>query len=230
MDNPNITMEEYIRLEEEKSKKREKVFKWETARYGKIWENWSPRMDTAYYGKTNTALVLIRHMALPPRDQRHQYLRGLPDLIAEGLSTRMLMEHRDAQGQMLDLDTPRALQFHLGRVRRRMSWKEFILALGLHSAEEMQTAGGVAEEALVAPGDGDKDEEMPQAGQREVLDSMAHDFSRFTTWTVTSLARLMDRAGVPYTRYLESPVEYQRRLRQRTDGASTFTAPQQPDP
>ncbi|GKC79296.1 hypothetical protein Tco_1130070, partial [Tanacetum coccineum] len=72
-------------------------------------------------------------MALPPRDQRHQYLRyeglqctdanitdfemmlariyrrevhrvqvfdfgGLPDLMAEGLSTRMLMEHRDAQG------------------------------------------------------------------------------------------------------------------------------------
>ncbi|GKF72251.1 hypothetical protein Tco_0208365, partial [Tanacetum coccineum] len=51
----------------------------------------------------------------------------------------------------------------------------------------------------------------------------------FTTWTVTSLARLMERAGVPYTRYLESPVEYQRCLRQRTDGASTFTAPQQPD-
>ncbi|GKC36616.1 hypothetical protein Tco_1049000 [Tanacetum coccineum] len=25
--------------------------------------------------------------------------RGLPDLIAEGLSTRMLIEHRDAQGQ-----------------------------------------------------------------------------------------------------------------------------------
>ncbi|GJX95621.1 hypothetical protein Tco_0351419 [Tanacetum coccineum] len=76
-------------------------------------------------------------MALPPRDQRHQYLRyeglqyfdadiadfetrlariymreihrvqvfdfgGLPDLMAKGLSTRMLMEHRDAQGQSLE--------------------------------------------------------------------------------------------------------------------------------
>ncbi|GKD02236.1 hypothetical protein Tco_1177210 [Tanacetum coccineum] len=38
-------------------------------------------------------------MALPPRDQRHSYLRGLTDLMAEGLSGRMLMEHRDAQGQ-----------------------------------------------------------------------------------------------------------------------------------
>nr|GEW60180.1 hypothetical protein [Tanacetum cinerariifolium] len=73
-------------------------------------------------------------MALPPRDQRHQYLifeglkyidaditdfetrlgkiykkevhrvqvfdfGGLTDLMAEGLSGKMLMEHRDAQGQ-----------------------------------------------------------------------------------------------------------------------------------
>ncbi|GJZ83476.1 hypothetical protein Tco_0648649 [Tanacetum coccineum] len=50
--------------------------------------------------------LLEINMALPPRDQRHQYLRvqvfdfrGLPDLMAEGLSARMLMEHRDAQGE-----------------------------------------------------------------------------------------------------------------------------------
>ncbi|GKF57823.1 hypothetical protein Tco_0171360, partial [Tanacetum coccineum] len=37
MDDPNITMEEYIRLEEEKAQKCGKVFNWETAKYGKIW-------------------------------------------------------------------------------------------------------------------------------------------------------------------------------------------------
>ncbi|GKE64937.1 hypothetical protein Tco_1519098 [Tanacetum coccineum] len=37
MDDPNITMKEYIRLEEEKARKREKVFNWETAKYGIIW-------------------------------------------------------------------------------------------------------------------------------------------------------------------------------------------------
>ncbi|GKB85825.1 hypothetical protein Tco_0958097 [Tanacetum coccineum] len=37
MDNPNITMEEYIRLEEEKARKHGKVYDWETAKYGKIW-------------------------------------------------------------------------------------------------------------------------------------------------------------------------------------------------
>ncbi|GJY45833.1 hypothetical protein Tco_0434896 [Tanacetum coccineum] len=36
MDGPNITMEEYIRLEEEKARRRSKVYNWETATYGKI--------------------------------------------------------------------------------------------------------------------------------------------------------------------------------------------------
>ncbi|GJV86494.1 hypothetical protein Tco_1530432 [Tanacetum coccineum] len=36
MDNPNITMEEYIRLEEEKARRRGKVYNWETATYGEL--------------------------------------------------------------------------------------------------------------------------------------------------------------------------------------------------
>ncbi|GJZ31285.1 hypothetical protein Tco_0576332 [Tanacetum coccineum] len=39
MDDPNITMEEYIRLEEEKARRRGKVYNSETATYGKIWDN-----------------------------------------------------------------------------------------------------------------------------------------------------------------------------------------------
>ncbi|GJQ98019.1 hypothetical protein Tco_0009158 [Tanacetum coccineum] len=112
-----------------------------------------------YYKDGDCALMLrrpraIRHMALPPSDQRYQYLRvqvfdfgGLPDLIAEGLSAKMLMEHRDAQGKSVfgeavtNLDTTRALQFQLGGARRRISWREFILALGLYTSKEMQTVG-----------------------------------------------------------------------------------------
>ncbi|GJX89589.1 hypothetical protein Tco_0341603 [Tanacetum coccineum] len=37
MDDPNIIMEEYIRLEEETDRKRGKVYNWETVMYGKIW-------------------------------------------------------------------------------------------------------------------------------------------------------------------------------------------------
>ncbi|GJS24512.1 hypothetical protein Tco_0453144 [Tanacetum coccineum] len=39
MDDPNITIEEYIRLEEEKARRRGKVYYWETATYSKIWDN-----------------------------------------------------------------------------------------------------------------------------------------------------------------------------------------------
>ncbi|GJY71506.1 hypothetical protein Tco_0475209 [Tanacetum coccineum] len=37
LDDPNITMKEYIRLKEEKACRHGKVYNWETATYGKIW-------------------------------------------------------------------------------------------------------------------------------------------------------------------------------------------------
>ncbi|GKA83336.1 hypothetical protein Tco_0804931 [Tanacetum coccineum] len=37
MDDPNITIEEYIKLEEETARRRGKVYNWEIATYGKIW-------------------------------------------------------------------------------------------------------------------------------------------------------------------------------------------------
>ncbi|GJT86773.1 hypothetical protein Tco_1068490 [Tanacetum coccineum] len=37
MDNSSITMEEYIMLEEKKTRRHGKVYNWETAKYGKIW-------------------------------------------------------------------------------------------------------------------------------------------------------------------------------------------------
>ncbi|GJS23620.1 hypothetical protein Tco_0452252 [Tanacetum coccineum] len=70
--------------------------------------------------------------------------------------------------------------------------------------------------------------------QREVIDAMARDFSRFSTWAITGLVRMMERAGVAYVPYFETHVSYQRRrVRQRTGEASTSAAqqdPQQPDP
>ncbi|GJU20306.1 hypothetical protein Tco_1153648 [Tanacetum coccineum] len=68
--------------------------------------------------------------------------------------------------------------------------------------------------------------------QREVIDAMSHDFSRLCTRTTTILARMMDKACVTYTSYSQTPREYTRHVRRRTDGASTSTAqqdPQQPD-
>ncbi|GJT88149.1 hypothetical protein Tco_1069866 [Tanacetum coccineum] len=55
MDNPNITMEEYIRLEEEKARRRGKVYNWEIATYDKIWDN----EDVHDFGSVETEFPAI---------------------------------------------------------------------------------------------------------------------------------------------------------------------------
>ncbi|GJU92814.1 hypothetical protein Tco_1317570 [Tanacetum coccineum] len=435
MDDPNITMEEYNRLEEEKAQKCGEVFDWETAKYGKIWydedvhdlkfveteisaivfnDNLTsnetlfceptptlyPQHIDEFDLKDETSLseyneveqnVLYFNDLFPfhiiyPDDlnsdkdnddneidmiqssgDKSLYVVSISEYIVSTLTTedlkaynlgtdlgqsvftsrawRRLFDIRDLLvhelileffstfrfGEaVLNLDTARALQFQLGRVRRRMSWRKFILALGLHSAEEMQTTGfglywAKSTRRISNKGDmnaywigissmgdfigiipsytlirdpilrlchrliacsiagrsqppekvtvtdlfylrrmdigsvnvpyllarylrlftsGRKQGAMISGdmaklvgllcvelddtwawGQREVLDNMARDLSRFTTWTVTSLSRMMDRAGVTYTRYSKSSVEYQRRTKQRTDSVSTSAAP-----
>ncbi|GKC12081.1 hypothetical protein Tco_1008863 [Tanacetum coccineum] len=71
---------------------------------------------------------------------------GLTELMAEGLSGRMLMEHMDAHGQSIFTSRAWRRLFKirgpfLGGVRRRMSWREFILGMGLHTAEEIESVG-----------------------------------------------------------------------------------------
>ncbi|GJU64478.1 ribonuclease H-like domain-containing protein [Tanacetum coccineum] len=101
----------------------------------------------------------IRHMApLPPRDQRHIWLYyqvvGYTEEIVhdfeqrletifgrqvnrvhildfEGLTPNMRI--RDEMG----LDVAGTLCFQLGGARRSMTWRQFILALGFHTAKEM---------------------------------------------------------------------------------------------
>ncbi|GJS35893.1 hypothetical protein Tco_0534275 [Tanacetum coccineum] len=111
-----------------------------------------------YYKDGDSAIMLRRPIYGSSTMVQVFDFGGLSDLMDEGLSARMLMEHKDAQevslftsrawrqlfdirgllvhelileffctfrfGQaILDLDTPRALQFQLGRARRRMSWR-----------------------------------------------------------------------------------------------------------
>ncbi|GKA36827.1 hypothetical protein Tco_0723392, partial [Tanacetum coccineum] len=68
--------------------------------------------------------------------------QGMPELMRDVLDAQMLMEHHDDKGVvLLDLDSPGAIQFQLGGARRRMSWRQFIVALGLHTEEEMESPG-----------------------------------------------------------------------------------------
>ncbi|GJX18398.1 hypothetical protein Tco_0221075 [Tanacetum coccineum] len=144
-------------------------------------------MNTSYplsEQKVNNSIIFVlfvinfANMApLPPREQRHPFLRyrGLEytekditdfeemleriysheihrvqsglrkvvgtrgplvwELILEFLSTIRFGE------VLLDLDALGTIQFQLGEARRRLSWRQFILALGLHTGEEMKSLG-----------------------------------------------------------------------------------------
>ncbi|GJZ34297.1 putative reverse transcriptase domain-containing protein [Tanacetum coccineum] len=57
------------------------------------------------------------------------------ELILEFLSTLRFRE------VLLYLDAPDTIQFQLGGAKIRLSWRQFILALGLHTREEMESLG-----------------------------------------------------------------------------------------
>ncbi|GKG32992.1 hypothetical protein Tco_0430502, partial [Tanacetum coccineum] len=59
---------------------------------------------------------------------------------------------------LLDFDALGTIQFQLGKARRRLSWRQFILALGLHTGEEMKSLGFArywSESKRMIPGKGD---------------------------------------------------------------------------
>ncbi|GJU30834.1 hypothetical protein Tco_1174423 [Tanacetum coccineum] len=58
MDDPNITMEEYIRLQEEKALSRGETFDWQTAKYGKI-EYCENKDDSFTYRETKYPAIVF---------------------------------------------------------------------------------------------------------------------------------------------------------------------------
>ncbi|GKC92308.1 hypothetical protein Tco_1157750 [Tanacetum coccineum] len=103
------------------------------------------------------------------------------------------------------------------------------------SLERQQVAAARAPEGVEgAPFVDEEDNEARKGGpwteresldeQREVIDAMARDFSRFTVWAASDISQVLDLSGATYMRYSETHVPYQRRMvRQRTDGVSTST-------
>ncbi|GJS88906.1 hypothetical protein Tco_0771542 [Tanacetum coccineum] len=82
-------------------------------------------------------------MALPPRDQRHQYHRyeGLQYTAADiaDFETRLARIYRREvhRVQVFDFGGLPDLMAEGLSARRSMTWRQFILALGLHTTEEM---------------------------------------------------------------------------------------------
>ncbi|GJS80870.1 hypothetical protein Tco_0747411 [Tanacetum coccineum] len=156
MDDPNITMEEYIRIEEEKAQKHRKVFNWETAKYGKIWYD-EDVLDLRPIEIEFLAIVFNETPSCEPTvvgyidkivhnfEQRLETIFGRQDnrvhiLDFEGLTPdmrqdlaermRMVCTRDDGQENEMGLDVVGALCFQLGGARRSMTWRQFILALG----------------------------------------------------------------------------------------------------
>ncbi|GJS72554.1 hypothetical protein Tco_0705395 [Tanacetum coccineum] len=81
---------------------------------------------------------------LPPRDQSHLWLRyqvvGYTEEIVHNFKQRLETIFRMI-GSEMGLDVADTLCFQLGRARRNITWRQFILALGLHIAEEMAEDG-----------------------------------------------------------------------------------------
>ncbi|GKD10067.1 hypothetical protein Tco_1189752, partial [Tanacetum coccineum] len=66
---------------------------------------------------------------------------------------------------------------------------------------------------------------------RGLVERSMTDQGRFSTWMMTCMTQLMDASGLPYQAFDgtfqgSSPLAFQRRTRQRTDGASTSIAQQ----
>ncbi|GKA32243.1 hypothetical protein Tco_0718610 [Tanacetum coccineum] len=89
MDDPNMTMEEYIKLEEEKARRRGRVFNWQTDTYRKIRVD-DDLHDLSYVDAEFPAIVIndafapydtlpyksqVNMAPLPPHEQRHPFLR-----------------------------------------------------------------------------------------------------------------------------------------------------------
>nr|GEW14483.1 hypothetical protein [Tanacetum cinerariifolium] len=132
--------------------------------------NRSPWNEHPFF--TNQMVSDRRDMNLPPRDQRHQYLRfeGLEYSDTDIVDFRERLEKIYSRGStgmlwvrvyslamlggdylrleanwlceaVLDLKTVGPLQFQLGRAKCRMYRREFILDIGLHTTEEIESAG-----------------------------------------------------------------------------------------
>ncbi|GKG48166.1 hypothetical protein Tco_0510051, partial [Tanacetum coccineum] len=69
--------------------------------------------------------------------------QGMPELMRDGLFSRMVMEHRDDAGVVVFTSQAWGRLFNTrGRgARRCLSLRQFILALGLHIGEEIESPG-----------------------------------------------------------------------------------------
>ncbi|GKA41402.1 hypothetical protein Tco_0733995 [Tanacetum coccineum] len=226
MDNPNITMEEYIRLEEEKARRHGKVYNWETAKYD---------------------------MALLPRDQRHLWLRyrveGYTEETVHDFEQRLeAIFGRQRSGSEVVPQVDLIQHFGRGQSSEKYLFRHtegresgfrllggyFIGHLAHHFGLGTERQPVVAAAALRGAEDAQDDDEGAQAVPAPIyappppppaagrtMPQRLGDFSCMT--------QLMEASGRTYQAFDGTfrgsyPKVFERRTRRGTDGASTSTA------
>ncbi|GKC44579.1 hypothetical protein Tco_1062301, partial [Tanacetum coccineum] len=112
---------------------------------------WIYAILTSLAYRIDTPILWIRDIApLPPRAQRHPWLRYKVDGyttkiiqdvedrledMRQGLTNRLRMVYTGDEGQVLFTIHAWRRLFEDGGARCSMSWRQFILALGLHTAD-----------------------------------------------------------------------------------------------
>nr|GEX26324.1 hypothetical protein [Tanacetum cinerariifolium] len=171
MDDPNITMKEYIRLEEEKARRHGKVYNWETATYDRIWDD--DEVHNLRSVETKVPAIVFDDMftyhaafscepTVSPLNDNEIDFRILFDesddedytvifdknsfsykrISVDDLKTDSKNDNDKVNMPSFSSPEPTGtLQLQLGGAKHRMSWMQFILDLGLHTTEEMKTAG-----------------------------------------------------------------------------------------
>nr|GEX37506.1 hypothetical protein [Tanacetum cinerariifolium] len=136
MGNPNITMEEYNKLQAEKAQRRGRTFNWQTATYEGYTEDivhdFEQRLDMIFGRDANRVYVLG--------------FTGLTEETGQTLADRMRMVFIGAKGQVMFTSHAWRRLFEirgplLQGARRMMTWRQLIMALGLHIAKEMAEDG-----------------------------------------------------------------------------------------
>nr|GEU31459.1 hypothetical protein [Tanacetum cinerariifolium] len=123
MDDPNIIMKEYIRIEEEKARRNGKVYNWETATYGRIWDD--DEVHNLRYVETEFPTIVF-----------DDTVTFQASLSCEPMVSSLNDNEIDFR---ISFDESDDEDYTLGGVRCRKSWRQFILALGLHTAKEMKS-------------------------------------------------------------------------------------------
>ncbi|GKB04524.1 hypothetical protein Tco_0832667 [Tanacetum coccineum] len=220
--------------------------------------------DGIYTGMIAEAKGLVyrfRDMALPPRNQRHQYLRyeglqytdddiadfktrlariysrevhmvqvfdfgGLLDLMAEGLSVRMLIEHRNAQGQSVFTSQAWRRLFDIRGPLVHELILEFFSTFRFGKLRRCRLLDSIHTRPRVR-------DRSPARGIRGLVERLMTDHGRFSTWMISCMVQLMEASGLTYEAFdgtfLESShAAFKRRTRQRTGEASTSTTQQDP--